>query len=205
VISRISTAVVERSTAAKLVGTLGVLAAVGAIAGLGTYGGFTDTDAVDSQVRTGVLSIDLDATAGGTTVPFSSAVMLPGDVERVLYDVVNDGEVPLSSVRFSSAATVSSPLDTDRVHGLQIQVQSCSQPWTPTGRTYKCDGTRTDSYTGPIVMETPLAGAASLAPGGVDHLLATISFPDKAGDELVGQASQFSFTFTAAQRDGVAR
>ncbi|MDK3257143.1 hypothetical protein [Blastococcus capsensis] len=149
-ISRISTAVAERGTAAKLVGTLGVLAAAATVAGLGTYGDFTTTEPVDARVDAGGLSIELDVTAGGTTVPFSSASMLPGDAERVPLDLANDGEAPLSSVTFSSVA-------------------------------------------------------ATLAPGGVDHLPATISFPGTADEDLVGQASRIAFTFAATQRDGVAR
>ncbi|CCG01292.1 hypothetical protein [Blastococcus saxobsidens] len=73
---------------------------------------------MDAQVGTGVLSIDLDAAAGMTTVPFTSGALFPG---------------------------------------------------------------------------------------GVDHLLASISFPETAGEDLVGQASRIAFTFTAAQRDGATR
>ncbi|TYP87229.1 hypothetical protein [Blastococcus xanthinilyticus] len=203
--SRISSAVVPRSTAAKVVGMLGVVAAAGAVAGLGTFGGFSTSDAVDTEVRSGVLSIDLDAAAGMTTVPFSSGAMLPGDVEQVPFDLVNDGDVALSSVRFGSVARESSLLDSDLVHGLQMDVQSCSVPWTASGSTFSCAGALTDFYAGPIVMDTALTGAKSLNPGGVDHLVATVSFPADAGDRMRLQTSRLTFTFTAAQRDGAAR
>ncbi|MCZ2858507.1 hypothetical protein [Blastococcus sp. VKM Ac-2987] len=204
--SRTGTALARQGTAAKVVATLAVVAAAGAVAGLGTFGGFSASESVDTAVGTGVLSIGLDAAAAGTaSVPFTGGRMLPGDVARVPFDLVNDGDVPLAAVTFSSVARRSSPLDTDRVNGLQLRVQSCSQDWSATAGGYTCAGDVTDSYAGPIVMREPLSGAAGLAPGGVDHLLATITFPTTAGDELRGRSSALTFTFTATQRDGAAR
>ncbi|MGY1846770.1 MULTISPECIES: hypothetical protein [unclassified Blastococcus] len=86
-----------------------------------------------------------------------------------------------------------------------MSVQSCATPWTKAGGGWSCGGAVTDFYAGPIVMDEALAGAASLRPGGVDHLLTTVSFPSTAGDELRRQSSTFTFTFTATQRDGAAR
>ncbi|MGY2067591.1 hypothetical protein [Blastococcus sp. SYSU DS0619] len=203
--SRTSTAIAHPGTAAKVVGTLAVVAAAGAVAGLGTFGGFSGSDSVDTEVGTGVLSIGLTAAAGTASVPFTGGTMLPGDVEQVPFDLVNDGDVPLATVTFGSVARRSSPLDTDRVNGLQMRIQSCSEAWTVAGSGYTCAGDVTDFYAGPIVMQEALSGAASLAPGGVDHLLTTVSFPATAGDELRRQSSALTFTFTATQRDGAAR
>ncbi|MCF6737347.1 hypothetical protein [Blastococcus sp. KM273129] len=200
-----TTTVARQGVAAKVVGTVAVLAAAGAVAGLGTLGGFTASDSVDTEVRTGALSIRLDAAAGTTSVPFSGGAMMPGDVEQVAFDLRNDGDVPLASVGFASVARVSSLLDTDRVDGLQMDVESCSRPWTKAGASWTCGGTVTGFYAGPIVMDEALEGAASLRPGGVDHLLATVSFPSTAGDALRQQTSTFTFTFSAVQRDGAAR
>lgn len=200
-----TTTVAHRGVAAKVVGTVAVLAAAGAVAGLGTLGGFTTSDTVDTEVATGVLSIRLDAAAGTTSVPFSGGAMMPGDVEQVAFDLRNDGDVPLASVGLGSVARVSSLLDTDRVDGLQMDVESCSQPWAKVGAAWTCGGTVTGFYSGPIVMDGTLEGAASLRPGGVDHLLTTVSFPSSAGDELKRQSSTFTFTFSAVQRDGAAR
>ncbi|MGY2076305.1 hypothetical protein, partial [Blastococcus sp. SYSU DS0828] len=102
--SRTSSAVAHQSTTAKVVGTVAVLAAVGAVAGLGTLGGFSSSDSVDTEVQAGVVSIRLDAAAGGQSVPFSGGAMLPGDVVQVPFDLRNDGDVPLSSVGFRSVA-----------------------------------------------------------------------------------------------------
>ena len=58
---------------------------------------------------TGVRSIGRDAAAGMTTVPITSGATLPGDVERVPFDLLNDGDVPLSSVVDHLPTTVSFP------------------------------------------------------------------------------------------------
>jgi hypothetical protein len=54
-------------------------------------------------------------------------------------------------------------------------------------------------------MDQPLAGAASLEPGRVDHLMARIDFPTTSGDAHEDESSQLAFRFTAVQRDGAAR
>ena len=57
---QISTA--GRLSAVKVAGSIAVVGAAVAVAGLGTFGGFTgSTEAVDAGVDTGVLSIDVSA------------------------------------------------------------------------------------------------------------------------------------------------
>src|SRR5688500_11204203 len=60
VTARTSGAKRRHTTAAKLVGTAGVLGVAATIAGLSTFGGFTDsTTPVDTRVDSAVLSIDV--------------------------------------------------------------------------------------------------------------------------------------------------
>ncbi len=196
----------RRRTAAKVVASLGVVGATVAIAGLGTFGSFTDSTApVESDVQTGTLSINLSPAATYATVPFSTGRFMPGDRTARAFDIVNDGDVAWDSLTFTSWATSSSLLDRDTVNGLQLTVESCSTAWGVDGSTYVCGGTVREFYSGPIVLDQPLAGAASVAPGEVDHLLATVDFPSTAGEELQNQVSQLAFRFTAVQRDGAAR
>ncbi len=59
------TPLVERSTARKVIGSLAILGTAAAVAGLGTYGNFTDsTTPLNTTVDTGALSIDLTQPAG---------------------------------------------------------------------------------------------------------------------------------------------
>lgn len=199
------TADARRVTAARLLGTAGVLGATVAIAGLGTFGAFTDsTTPVETAVDTGVVSIAVSA-AGQATVPYAPGGLVPGDSHRMLLDLHNDGTVPLSSVTLTGTARSSSALDADPVHGLQVRLESCSDSWDAVGGGYACAGEVTEFYAGPILLDQALDGAASLEAGGVDHLLATVSFPESAGNALQGQSSRLEFTFTGTQRTGTAR
>jgi hypothetical protein len=196
-----------RRTTAKVLGSLAVVGAAAAVAGIGTFGGFTDsTTPVDTNVDTGVLSIELNPAANYATVPVIPGGLLPGDTMATPFDLKNTGTVDWSSVTFTSWATSSSLLDTDRVNGLRLTLRSCSNPWTVAGAgAYSCGGAVTNFYSGPVIMDQPLQNAASVNPGGVDHLMATVEFPDSATNALKGQTSQLAFTFTAVQRDGRAR
>jgi hypothetical protein len=198
----------QRTTAVRIVGTAAVVGAAAAIAGLGTFGSFTTSSApVDTRVDSGVLSINV-ADAGDTlTMPFGGGLFLAGDSRSYRVDLVNDGDAALGSLTMTSRATASSILDTDAVHGLQLTVKSCSVAWTVADSVYSCAGTQNSFYNGPIVASgSAMTGAASLAVGGVDHLLMTAALPSTAsGDAFEGATSSLEFFFTGTQRAGSAR
>jgi hypothetical protein len=198
----------RRSTRARIAASVVVLGAAAGVAGLGTHGTFTDsTTPVISRTDTGVLSIALTEAAHTATLSlFDQGVFLAGDVESSPIDLVNDGTAALSELRLGSVATDSSVLDTDRVDGLQLAVDSCSEAWAPVHDDWVCGGTTTRHYTGPIVTDVALRDAASLAPGGTDHLLLTASLPSTTTADLVeGATSSLDFVFSGAQRAGGSR
>ena len=195
----------RRNTAAKVVGSLGVVATAAAVAGLGVFGSFTDsTQPTLASVTNGVVSIDLAAAGGaGAAVPLSFASMVPGSVRTQAVDLVNDGDSALSSVSLTTVATSSSLLDTDRTKGLQTTVRSCSVAWSAD---WTCAGdVRTVLDSGPVVRTAALTAPASLIAGAVDHLAISVDFPVAAGDEFRSQASELQMVFSAVQRDGSAR
>lgn len=197
-----------RRTRTRIAASVVVLGAAASVAGLGTYGTFTDsTTPVLGRTDTGVLSIALTEAAHTATVSlFDQGVFLAGDVESSPIDLVNDGTAALSELRLGSVATDSSVLDTDRVNGLQLAVESCSEAWDAVGDDWVCGGTTTRHYAGPIVTDVPLSGAASLAPGGTDHLLLTAGLPSTTTADLVeGATSSLDFVFSGVQRAGAPR
>jgi hypothetical protein len=202
------TTTIRRHSAVTIVGAITAVGAAVAVAGLGTFGGFTDsTSPVGTKVDTGVLSIDVSAPGGSTALPFGGGLLLAGDSRTHRIDLVNDGSTALSSVTLKSWATSSSVLDSDPVNGLQLTVESCSVSWVDTGSDFSCSGSERSFYAGPIVATNqPLAGAASLVAGGTDHLLLTATLPTSAtGDAFEGAESGLNFMFTGAQRSGGAR
>jgi hypothetical protein len=197
-----------RRTRTRIAASVAVLGAAASVAGLSTFGAFTDsTTPVVSRLDTGVLSIALTQAAHTATVSlFDQGVFLAGDTESSPIDLVNDGTAPLSELRLGSVATDSSVLDTDRVNGLQLTVESCSEAWDAVDGDWVCGGTTTRHYAGPIVTDVALQDGAALVPGGTDHLLLTAALPSTTTADLVdGATSSLDFVFSATQRDGVAQ
>jgi hypothetical protein len=202
------TRIANSSTARKVVGSLGVLGTAAAVAGLGTFGNFTDsTTPVATTIQSGTLSIDLSQQ--GYAVPVTTTGFLPGDSMTRAVNLVNDGNSPLGSVTLNSAATAGSVLTTDTVNGLQLTVKKCSVAWTQGGTaqapTYTCAGTETVVGSGPAVNSMALNGVAALNAGGTDYLTFSISLPTSADNTFQGKSASLSLTFTGTQRTGTAR
>ena len=196
------------STARKVVGSLGVLGTAAAVAGMGTFGNFTDsTTPVATTIQSGTLSIDLSQP--GFAIPVTTTGFVPGDSLTRAVNLVNDGNSPLGSVTLNSSATASSVLTTDTVNGLQLTVKKCSVAWTQGGTasaaTYTCAGTETLVGTGPVVSNFTVSGAAALNAGGTDYLTFSISLPATADNTFQGKSASLSLTFTGTQRTGTAR
>ena len=202
------TRIANSSTARKVVGSLGVLGTAAAVAGMGTFGNFTDsTTPVATTIQSGTLSIDLSQP--GFAVPVSTTGFVPGDSMTRAVNLVNDGNSPLGSVTLSSAATAGSVLTTDLSNGLQLTVKKCSVAWTQGGTasaaTYTCSGTETLIGSGPAVSNFTVNGAAALNAGGTDYLTFAISLPASADNTFQGKSASLSLTFTGTQRTGTAR
>jgi hypothetical protein len=195
-----------RRPVAKILGSVGVLAAAAAVAGMGTFGAFTDSTApLAGQVDTGTVSIDLAAPAAVIDFPDVPGGWVPGDRSYLAVDLVNTGTSALSSVTLDVSALRSSALDADTTNGLQLTIDGCSQAWDTTGGQYSCAGTVTHHYAGPVVVSRQLSQAASRAVGGVDHLLATATLPQAAGNQFMGATTDLGILFTGTQRTGTSR
>ena len=202
------TRIANSSTARKVVGSLGVLGTAAAVAGMGTFGNFTDsTTPVATTIQSGTLSIDLSQP--GFAVPVTTTGFVPGDSMTRAVNLVNDGNSPLGSVTLNSAATAGSVLTTDTTNGLQLTVKKCSVAWTQGGTasaaTYACSGTETLIGSGPAVSNFTINGAAALNAGGTDYLTFSISLPASADNSFQGKSASLSLTFTGTQRTGTAR
>ena len=197
----------RRRTGLTIVGAISAVGAAVAVAGLGTFGQFTDsTSPVNTRVDTGVLSVDVSSPAGAA-VPFSGGMMLAGDSRSALVDLVNDGTTPLSAVTLKATATSSSILDQDTVNGLQLTVESCSVAWNTAGAAPTCPGTVKAYFTQPILVnDYPLTGTPVMAAGATDHLKLTAALPASAsGDAYEGATSALKFVFTGIQKSGAPR
>jgi hypothetical protein len=203
-----STKTTKSATTRKVVGSLGVIGAAAAVAGLGTFGGFTDsTTPVATTISSGTLSIDL--TQQGYAIPATTAGFVPGDSLTRAVNLVNDGNSNLGSVSLGTTVATPSVLTTDVSNGLQIAVKSCAVAWTQGGTasapTYTCSSGERVLGSGPAVSSIALNNPASLTAGATDYLTFAISLPGSADNTFQGKTAALSLTFTATQRTGTAR
>jgi hypothetical protein len=189
---------VTASTTRKVVGSLGVIGAAAAVAGMGTFGSFTDsTTPVATTVNSGTVSIDL---AKASSLDFTAADLIPGDSVTRPYTLKNDGNNDLGTINVTSVATTGSILTTDTTNGLQLAIKSCSVPWTQNSNAFTCTSGEKTLVSGPAVLNMNLNSPASLAAGKQDNLAISYSLPTAAGNEFQGKQAAFSITFTATQR-----
>jgi predicted ribosomally synthesized peptide with SipW-like signal peptide len=203
-----STKITNSSTARKVVGSLGVIGAAAAVAGMGTFGSFTDSSTpVATTIQSGTLSIDVSQQ--GFAVPVTTANFVPGDSLTRAVNLVNSGNTAFGSVTLGTTVAAPSVLTTDVSNGLQMAVKSCSVPWTQAGTataaSYTCGGTQRVLASGPAVSNLTLDNPLSLAAGATDHLTFSISLPTTAGNAFQGQTAALSLVFTGTQRTGIAR
>jgi hypothetical protein len=194
-------------TTRKVLGSLAVIGTAAAVAGLGTFGTFTDsTTPVSAQLTSGTVSIDLAQPAA--PIPAVTTGLLPGDSIARTLTLVNDGNSPLSSVALGVSTTNPSVLTTDPVNGLQLTLKACSVAWTQAGTAplYTCAGTeRALTPGGAAIGNRTLEAPASLTPGGTDHLLLTLSLPATADNTFQGKTSTLALTFSGVQRAATTR
>ena len=201
-------ALAQSPTARKVVGSLGVIGAAAAVAGMGTFGSFTDSSTpMNTTIDSGTLDITLSA--AGATVPLSTTGFVPGDSLTRAVNLVNSGTGALGSVNLNTTVAAPSILTTDLVNGLQMTVKSCAVAWTqggtPSVPTYTCASGEKQLTSGPAVGGLSLVNPASLTPGGTDYLTFSISLPASADNTFQGKSAALSLTFTGTQRTGTAR
>ncbi|NYJ06767.1 TasA family protein [Petropleomorpha daqingensis] len=202
----------RRSNTRKVVGSLAIAGTAAAVAGLGTFGTFTDsTTPVATTVQTGTLDINLNQPSGAYSIPVTTTNFVPGDSVTRAVNLSNDGSTSLSSVTLTSIATgVPSVLTTDSTNGLQLSLKACSVAWTQGGTAsapvYTCSGTTSTMYSGPAASgNVTLSNPASLTPGGVDNLVFSVSLPTSADNSFQNKSASLSITFTGTQRAAAAK
>jgi spore coat-associated protein N len=132
-----------------------------------------------------------------------AAGLVPGDSVQRIFNLKNVGSIQIHAVSLTTVAAPSSPLDSDPVNGLQLQIDKCTKTWKiPKGSTkYACTGQAAQ-----VVAPRPVIGSGiALAnvsemdrPGQMVRLLLTLTLPATATSVVMGQTSGITYTFTAA-------
>jgi hypothetical protein len=201
----------RRNNTRKIVGSLAIAGAAAAVAGLGTFGTFTDsTTPVATTVQTGSLDINLNQPASSYAIPVTTTNFVPGDSLTRAVNLSNDGSTALSSVTMTSTATgTPSILTTDTTNGLQLAIKACDRAYTQGGTAaapvYTCGGTERTMFSGPAVSSVSLPNPASLTSGSTDYLIFSVSLPTSADNGFQSKSASLSLTFTGTQRAAAAK
>jgi hypothetical protein len=191
----------------KVVGSLAVVGTAAAVAGLGTFGTFSDsTTPVSTTVQTGTVDINIAQPGGAVAVPATVSGFVPGDSMSRAVNLSNNGTSALSALTMAAQSGATNALVTDTTNGLQLSVKTCSVAYTQNGTTtpsYTCSGTERSLYSGQaLVANQTLTGLNSMTAGGVDYLTFTVSLPTSAGNTFQGLTAPLNITFTGVQRNG---
>ena len=196
---------------AKLMVTATAVGATATVAGLGTFGTFTDTTSAATPADSGIVNLDLGAVGAANRLTVAAIDIVPGDTLQRAFSLSSSTSTsPLGSVTMTSTATSSSLLDTDASLGLQMKIEKCSLGggWTEAGTspafTYTCPA---GTITSVLATRAVIASAAAVTgldslvtAGATDQLRMTVTFPATAGNTFQDQTSTVSFRFDATQR-----
>ena len=199
------------SLKAKVLVTVAAVGTAAGVAGLGTFGTFTDTTSASKPVDSGIVDLNLAAVGVANRLTVAAVNVVPGDTMQRAFNLSGGNSTsPLGSVTLTSVASTSSLLDTEATDGLQVKIEKCSLPtgWVEAGvapaYTYTCPlGTvSTVMAERPVIgSNVSVTGLDSLSTAGAtDALRMTLTLPSAAGNNLQDQASTIAFTFTGTQR-----
>lgn len=192
----------------KLLVTVAALGTAAGVAGLGTFGTFTDTTTASIPVDSGIVDLNLGAVGAANRLTVAATDVVAGDTMQRAFTLSGGTSTsPLASVSLTSVASTSSALDTDTTDGLQVKIEKCSIAWVEAGTspafTYTCAGTTSTVMAERDVIGNlvALTGLDSLTTAGAtDQLLMTLTLPTSAPNALQDKASIIAFTFTGTQR-----
>ena len=131
-----------RRNTAKIFATVALVAGAAAVAGIGTYGAYTDTTTADVSVGSAKVSVLMNDSDQGIHVDAKG--MVPGD--KVVFPVSVKraaGSAELGDLTLQTTVTNQNAL-TD---ALRLTVDSCSKAWTVSGSSVTCSGTTTNVST----------------------------------------------------------
>lgn len=188
--------------AAKILATVALVVAAGTVAGVGTFGAYTDTTTADTAVSSGV--VDVRMNGGSQGVHVDAAKMVPGDAVQIPITISRGPDsVDLGDLAVSTVISNRNRL-TDN---LILSVGRCSQAWTSANDHLTCGGIYTPIYIGSNGVElgstdTWLTSDWTdiLNSGRSLYLRATLTLNPLAPQETSGMATGITWKVSGTQR-----
>ncbi len=199
----------------RLMVSLGILGAAGAVAGLGTWATFTDSTTANHSISTGTVDINLGtANSAANRFTDSATDVAAGDTIQRAVNLAIAGSLDLSAVTLGvTGGTTGLNNATD---GLNLQVEECPTAWNETATagpvyTYTCTGgLETDALADGDILTGGALSLSSLAPG-TKYLRFTWRLPSTADQDATtngkqsGETGVYTYAFAGTQRAGTNR
>jgi spore coat-associated protein N len=194
---------ITRSHAVKLFATVALVASAAAVAGIGTYGAYTDTTSADVSVGSAKVSVLMNDNDQGIHVDAKN--MVAGD--KVVFPVSIKraaGSAELGDLALQTTITNQNAL----TEALRLTVDSCSKAWTVSGSAVTCSGTTANVSTDGGLVGNGATSAwgetsswvSNLNNNAPVYLRATLSLPSSAGNATAGLTTGVTWTLTGTQR-----
>ena len=142
--------------------------------------------------------IDIELGNVLTTSLGAADTMAPGDTATRPVDVSNVGNTAFQSLTLTSQPS-------GALSGsLRLTISRCSLAWVAGASGWTCSGTASTLLAAGSAAndEFPIADSPAMSRDGVDHLLIGITLDASAGNDLQGETSTMTYTFTATRNPG---
>jgi len=200
----------SRRRSQKLTVLLAAGAAAVAILSFVASASFSNADTSSTQADTGRMALGLGET-GNVDLAGEYA---PGDARERILDlgIGNEAASIVDEVTLTTTSSANVTSMTDTTDGFKVWISRCSVAWTESGSgsdvTYGCSGAQsnvlgTSGSPVPVLQtDTPLTGL-DLADDAKNLLKIVLTLPASAPNTMANQATNLTFRFDGAQRDGV--
>ncbi|MFC7493201.1 MULTISPECIES: hypothetical protein [unclassified Nocardioides] len=195
-----------RRNATKIMASVALVAGAAMVAGMGTFGAYTDTTTADAAVSSAKVQILMNGGDNGVSV--NAKDLRPGSA------IV----VPVTVTRGANTSQIDDLLVQTRVtqknafsDALRLSVDTCSVPWVVSGSQLTCSGTTTlvakDAPLGDVQGSTKSWGTTAnwitrLNEGNPVHIRATLALPMSAGNATSGLSTDVSWSLTGTLATG---
>ena len=200
----------RRATATKVIASVALLAGAASVAGMGTFGAFTDTTTADQTVATGTVVLTDDLT--NKVLSADVAGMVPGDsIERPVTLSRGGDSAEFGTVTLTTISSKNTLLTSDVTNGLQVTIDACAKKWTVDTVTKTMTCADEDKLTAPLDEGAVLGAdrelrgvAAMLNADGKTYLRVKLALPKTADNNFKTLDTTVNFAVTATQRAGKA-
>lgn len=195
-----------RRNAVKILASVALVAGAATVAGIGTFGAYTDTTSADTSVSSASVQVLMNGSDNGVKV--DAIDMRPGSKVVAPIKITRGADTsPIDDLVVDTKVTTVNALSS----ALRLSVDACSVPWTQTGSNLTCTGTTTnvaqdaplgDSH-GSTKAYQPTAGwVGQLNSNNPIYLRATLSLPTGASESSSGLKTGITWKLSATLATG---